>query len=122
MVEQGILSEETERVLNILARGRPEPSMSLYDQAAHAVYLLRTEERLAPNDLFMGFFRLINAIAQLDWAATSLEDIAIQRWTYAADSQRFAFVTPSTNCDLIKKTCADGDLQGYAKVAAFRRC
>jgi hypothetical protein len=120
MVKLDILSVETERVLNILSAGGTTPTMSLCDQASYAVSLLRTEEHPAPKRLFMCFFRLLNALGPLDkWASASLEEIAVERWTYAADSQRFAFFAPSTNCKLIKEKCADQVFHGYAKVASI---
>lgn len=120
MAKRGMNTADTEMVLRILSGDGIEPTQSLYDQAAYAIFQLRTEERLAPNNLFMCFFRLLNALGPLaERAATSLEEIAINHWTFAADSQRFAFSNPSTSCDLIKKECANQNLSGYAKVASI---
>jgi hypothetical protein len=120
MFELGMLPVETERLLHVLSTDRTEATESLYDHAAYAVSLLRAEEHPAPKNLFMCFFWLLNALGQVDqWVSTSLEDIAVKHWTYAADFQRFAFVSPSTNCELIKGKCAEQTIHGYAKVAAI---
>lgn len=107
-------------MLNILSAGETEPANSLYELAAHAISLLRKDEPLAPNDLFTSLFRLLNALGPLDrWGTSSLEEIAIDHWSYAAASQRFAFTNPSTHCELIKKECENQTLHGYAKVASI---
>ena len=115
----GALFGDVKDVLRILTDDSDLKNNTLFGEAANALKLLRTGIQ-APGDLFVCYFRLINALASIErWAALDLEEMAVRHWLYAVDSQRFAFTMPSVNCELIKEQCADQNTHGYAKVASI---
>lgn len=112
----GNIPEEVKKFLGVL-NGTNIAEMSLYHQAALSVFLLK-KEIILPNELWMICFRLFNVfnhskpIVEIPW-----NNLIIKRWFFAANSQRFSFVTPPLICPEIEKMCLDRGITGLPKIA-----
>lgn len=110
------LPDEANQFFNVLSG--ESPNDSLYQQAAAAIFALRSGV-VSPKDLWKHSFRLLNAtMHEKRWVKTALEGLLITRWIFTAGNQRFAFITPSLACPEIERCCLDQSLSGLSKVAA----
>jgi len=112
----GALSNDVDQFLNVL--NGELPNESLYQQAAAAIFELRSGT-LAPTQLWKGSFLLLNSlINEKRWVDTALEGLVITRWLFATNNQRFAFTTPSLVCPKIERCCSDQSFSGLSKIAS----
>lgn len=116
LANTGTLPNDVDQFLNVL--NGAYPGESLYQQAAAAIFALRSGT-FAPAELWKVSFRLLNAFMnEKCWVETALEGLLITRWIFATSNQRFAFSTPSLVCPKIERCCLDQSLSGLAKIAA----
>jgi len=113
----GALSDDVNVFLNLLSGTSPDAS--LYQQAAAAIFVLRSGI-LVPTKLWEVSFRLLNTfMMEKRWVEKALEGILITRWFFAINNQRFAFSTPALVCPEIERCCLDTSLNGFAKIASI---
>ena len=117
LTNAGALPNYVDQFLNVLNGAHPDES--LYQQAAAAIFALRSGT-LTPPELWKDSFRLLNALMnEKRWVEPALEGLLITRWIFAANNQRFAFSMPSSVCPEIERCCLDRSLRGLAKIAAI---
>ena len=116
LADANALGDDVAQFLNVLNGANPDDS--LFQQAAAAIFALRSRT-LAPVGLWKCSFRLLNALMDEKlWVETAIEALLITHWLFAVNNQRFAFSSPSLSCLAIERCCLDQSLSGLAKIAA----
>lgn len=119
LADSGALIGDIADIIRIFEGAVEIDKSDLNSQAALSITKLRGDT-IAPSELFICYFMLLNAMSLITtWAASDLEMLASRQWTKVADTQQFAFLNPRIYCQCIKDVCADQTLSGYAKVAAI---
>lgn len=117
LTNAGALSADVDMFLTLLSGTSPDES--LYQQAAAAIFTLRSGT-IVPTKLWEVSFRLLNAfMKEKRWVEEALESLLITRWFFSINNQRFAFSMPALACPEIEKSCSDGSLSGFAKIASI---
>lgn len=113
----GMLSSDVNIFLNVL-RGTL-PDNSFYQQAAAAIFTLRSGV-LTPTKLWEVSFRLLNTfMKEKHWVEAALEGLLVTRWFFSIQNQRFAYSMPNLACPEIEKCCLDETLRGLKKIATI---
>jgi hypothetical protein len=113
----GVLSSDVDIFLNVLTGTSPDNS--LYQQAAAAIFTLRSGV-LVPIKLWEASFRLLNTfMKEKHWVEDSLEGLLVSRWLFSIRNQRFAYSMPALSCPEIEKCCLDETLGGLKKIASI---
>ncbi|WP_296993040.1 hypothetical protein [Thalassospira sp. UBA1131] len=116
LLELAGTTEATERFLHILEGGLP-PNMVLQEQVAFALISLQ-QGPLPPDELWTSLFRVLNLFLYgSKYCAKHLETLSNEKWLYALEHQRFAFLSPQLYCPSIEAACRNSALSGLPKVA-----
>lgn len=117
LANAGALSADIDEFLDVLSGTLPDKS--LYQQAAAAIFALRSGI-LAPTKLWEVSFRLLNTfMIERHWVEKALEGLLITRWFFSINNQRFAFSMPALACPEIERCCLDGTRSGFTKIASI---
>lgn len=117
LANAGGLSADIDEFLDVLSGTFPDKS--LYQQAAAAIFALRSGI-LAPTKLWEVSFRLLNVfIVEKHWVEDALEGLLVTRWFFSIQNQRFAYSMPALACPDIERCCLDETLKGLKKTAAL---
>jgi hypothetical protein len=113
----GVLSSDVDIFLNVL--NGTSPDNSLYQQAAAAIFTLRSGV-LIPTKLWEVSFRLLNTFMnEKHWVEEALEGLLVTRWFFSIQNQRFAYSMPALACPEIERCCLDETRRGLKKIATI---
>ncbi len=116
-----IAGPEVDRFFALLTGAERPLHNRLLEEAALAVRRIR-EDMLAPNDLLICHFRLLNALFSGDWGkpvGDALANIVATQWVNVSEHQRFALTSPSLYAPMLKEKCEDQDRGSFSKVASI---
>lgn len=118
LLQRDGLTPITAHFLDVL-EGKDIPNENINEQAAVHLLKLRTGS-FKPSDLWICFFRILNALLTFEkYANAPIEKLAVNTWRFAVTHQTFAFIAPTINCLAIENLCYSNSLSGFVRVAAI---